>query len=158
MTDEKTTGTLTSILKHTAVERVDDFFREHQNDMAPESHPFAAYMREQLRLKNLAQTALFVRAGVPERYGYKLLSEEKHTRRRDVILRLCFAAQFSFEQTQRALRLYEMPPLYPRQRRDALLISLLAGRIFSLSEVDERLRAHGFAPLEVCGSTDEIAD
>ena len=30
-----------------------------------------------------------VAAGVPERYGYKLISGEKHTIQRDVILRLC---------------------------------------------------------------------
>lgn len=36
-----------------------------------------------------------MKADIPERYGYKLLSGEKHTRQRDVILRICCAAGLS---------------------------------------------------------------
>lgn len=36
-----------------------------------------------------------MKADIPERYGYKLLSGEKHTRQRDVILRICYAAGLS---------------------------------------------------------------
>ena len=49
---------------------------------------------------------VFLKADIPERYGYKLLSGEKHTKQRDVILRICYAAEFTLKETQRALRKY----------------------------------------------------
>ena len=61
-------------------------------------------------------------ADIPERYGYKLISEEKRTKQRDIILRLCYAAHFTLEETQKALKMYDMPMLYSKVKRDALLM------------------------------------
>ena len=57
-----------------------------------------------LKEKRITQQMVFLKADIPEKYGYKLLSGEKHTRQRDIILRICYAAELTLEQTQRALR------------------------------------------------------
>ena len=44
--------------------------------------------------KGILQQDVFLAADLPERYGYKLISEQKHTTQRDTILRLCLAARF----------------------------------------------------------------
>lgn len=62
---------------------------------------------------------MFLQADIPERYGYKLLSGQKHTKQRDVILRICYAAGLSFDETQRALKKYGMVELYSEITRDA---------------------------------------
>ena len=90
-------------------------------------------------------------ADIPERYGYKLLSEEKRTRQRDVIIRLCYAAGFTLDETQKALRIYGMPELYARKRRDALLMIAINEHSGSVIEVNAFLRKNGAEPLRTSG-------
>ena len=93
------------------------------------------------------QQNIFLAADLPERYGYRLISEEKHTRRRDTILRLCLAASLSAEEVQEALILYGMAPLHPRFPRDAALLAAIHNRLYDVHEVDALLRNNGFPPL-----------
>lgn len=76
--------------------------------------------------KKLTQQVVFLRADIPERYGYKLLSGEKRTKQRDIILRICYAAEMTLDETQYALKQYEMPELYAKKPRDALSMILFA--------------------------------
>ena len=101
--------------------------------------------------KKLTQQLVFLRADIPERYGYKLLSGEKRTRQRDVILRICYAAEMSLAQTQRALKKYEMPELYAKLPRDALLMIIFNERPGDIIEVNEILKEHGMEPLRTSG-------
>lgn len=104
-------------------------------------------MRRKLREKDLLQQSIFLAADLPERYGYRLIAEEKHTRRRDTILRLCLAARFNPEETQEALILYGMAPLHARLPRDAALLVAFQNRLFDIHEVDALLRENGLTPL-----------
>ena len=74
------------------------FFREHREELITEPKPFALYMRRKLRDKGLLQQNVFLAADLSEGYGYKLISEEKHTRRRDTVLRLCLGARLRPEE------------------------------------------------------------
>ena len=93
----------------------------------------------------MTQQALFLKAQIPEKYGYKLLSGEKKTRKRDVLLRLFFAVRMSAGQVQQALKKYGLPALYARIPRDALLLLL-----FNKGGVTR----NGFPPLEAVGKGD----
>ena len=99
----------------------------------------------------MKQQTVFLHADIPERYGYKLLSGEKHTRQRDVILRICYAGKLTLEETQRALEKYEMPPLYPKIPRDAFLMIIFNERPGSIIEVNELLKDQGLEPLRTSG-------
>lgn len=57
----------------------------------------------------------------------------------------------TLKETQRALSLYEMPVLYPKHRRDALLIIALNRRITSVDTVNQWLEEAGEAPLNRSG-------
>ena len=98
------------------------FYEENEALIVNEDHAFADYMRKVFREKKLSQQEIYLLADIPERYGYKLISQEKHTRQRDIILRICYAAQFTLEETQKALHLYRMPELYAEFARDALIM------------------------------------
>ena len=91
------------------------------------------------------------KADIPEKYGYKLLSGEKHTRQRDIILRICYAAELTLEQTQRALRKYEMPQLYAKIPRDAFLMLIFKDRPGGIIEVNELLSKNGMEMLRTSG-------
>ena len=87
-----------------------------------ENMNFKDYMKEQIRKHGFLEQEVFLRADISERYGYKLINQEKHTIQRDTILRLCYASKFTLEETQRALKLYGMSPLYVKVKRDAILM------------------------------------
>ena len=149
-----TTDKLTAILKSTHPEDLDAFFGEHWDAILSDSRPFAAYMRTLLRAKGVKQSEMFIRADVPEHYGYRLVSEERHTSRRDVILRLCIGGGLTLEETQKALKLYGMSPLYPRIPRDAVLMAAVNNGSCDVNDADALLQKHGLPLLEKCGNAD----
>ena len=102
----------------------------------------------------MAQQTVFLKADIPERYGYKLLSGEKHTKQRDVILRICYASEFSLAETQRALKKYKMPELYAKVPRDALLMIIFNERPGSIIDVNRLLKENGMEPLRTSGLQD----
>ena len=108
--------------------------------------PFTDYMRRKLREKKISQKEVFIKADLDDRYGYKLISGEKQTQQRDTILRLCLAAEFSLVETQEALVLYGMAPLYQKIRRDTAFIVAFSNRIYDIHEVDAILRENDMPP------------
>ena len=146
---EKNTNELEKVLQSTHIKDFDSYCRENIGSSADKS--FAVYMKNILSEKNLTQQLVFLRADIPERYGYKLLSGEKRTRQRDVILRICYAAEMSLVQTQQALKKYEMPELYAKLPRDALLVIVFNERPGDIIEVNEILKEHGMEALRTSG-------
>lgn len=122
--------------------------------MINESNSFFEYMKEIIKEKGLTQQQVFLFADIPERYGYKLLTGEKHTRQRDVILRICYAAELTLGETQRALKKYELPELYAKIPRDALLMIMFNERPGSIIEVNSYLKQNGMEPLRSSGLQD----
>lgn len=146
---EKTTGTLTSVLQSTALCELDNFFADNAHSFANTARPFSEYMHDCLRTKEISLQEVFRAADISEGYGYKILSEEKHTRQRDLIIRLCLAGRFSLAETQTALKLYGFSPLYARIRRDSVLILAINLRIHDSARVNLLLCEHGFEPLYI---------
>ena len=83
--------------------------------------------------------------------GYKLLTEEKVTRQRDVILRICYAAMFTIQETQQALEIYRMEKLYAREKRDALIMACFNERPGSIIDLNEMLIRNKMQPLRSSG-------
>ncbi len=151
---KESTDTLNKVLKNTEPEQIDDYLRTYADSLADGPHPFGDYMREMLRHKGMTQQALFDRAGLSQRYGYRLLTQETHTRQRDYILRLCFAASLSLQETQRALKLYGMSELYARIPRDAVLMIALNRGISEIPQVNRLLEEHGADPLKAVAAAE----
>ncbi|MBQ9958828.1 MAG: hypothetical protein IJP01_00590 [Oscillospiraceae bacterium] len=108
---------------------------------------FSRYMDALIAQKGMKRQDIIIKANLPQKYGYKLLSGETHTTDRDKILRICFSMQLTLQQTQRALKLYGMSELYAKVRRDALLICALNARICDIDRVNELLAAEKLPPL-----------
>lgn len=140
---EKTTNTLTNILKKTSPDLIGEYVKANAGDVFTQENPFSTYMRECVKGKGLRFQEIFLRADLSEGYGYKLISGEKHTRQRDTILKLCLGAGFSLQETQRALKIYGMSPLYARFPRDAVLISAISSRVYEIPEINSLLARNG---------------
>ena len=112
--EKKSTDELQNILKKASTADIGQYLAENQQNLLTQQKPFSAYMHQMLRKYGKTQQEVFLQADFPERFGYKLLSGEKHTKQRDYIIRICYAAGMDLEETQRALTLYGMAPLYAR--------------------------------------------
>lgn len=148
---EKNTKELEEILKSTHVKKAAGFLKENKDSMYTNEYEFSNYMRDLIKCKSISQQRVFIDADLPERYGYKLLSGEKRTKQRDVILRLCYASNFSLDETQKVLKLYEMPQLYAKIPRDAMIMMCFNSRPGSVIDVNNYLRENKFEPLRSCG-------
>ena len=148
---EKMTDDLEKVLGRTHLSEYEDYVKENQESLLSESHSFFSYVRDLLSRKGITQQSVFLKADIPERYGYKMLSGEKHTRQRDVVLRICYAAEFTLQETQRALRKYGMPPLYAKDPRDALLMIIFNERPGSIIDVNTFLKQNDKDPLRTSG-------
>lgn len=152
--NEKKTIDLERVLGSTHVKDFDTYCKENKESMMSGDKTFSVYCKDLFKAKGISQQVVFLQADIPERYGYKLLSGEKRTRQRDVILRICYAAGFTLEETQRALKKYEMPELYAKVPRDALLMIIFNERPGSVIDVNELLKKNGMLPLRTSGLQD----
>ena len=148
---EKETKELEKVLGKTHLSDYDSFVEDNRDSMLSDSNSFSTYVKGLMSQKGLSQQTVFLNADVPERYGYKLLSGEKHTKQRDVILRLCYAAEFTLSETQRALKKYGMSELYAKDERDALIMIVFNERPGSIIDVNGLLKEHGHLPLRTSG-------
>ena len=149
---EKDTEELKKILKSTHPEDINGFYDENKESLADTPDAFCSYIKGIMKDNGVSQQDAFLNADVPERYGYKLLSGEKRTKQRDVILRICFSAGMTLDETQKALRKYGMPELYAKVPRDALLMTVFNKRPKNIIEVNRLLMKNKQQPLKTSGS------
>jgi len=154
MGKKKSTEELENILNSTHMENAASFLADNSESLIEGDRAFSEYFKKLLKEKKMKQQDVFLCADIPERYGYKLLSEEKRTRQRDVILRLCYAAKFSLEETQEALKLYRFPELYAKIPRDAFIMIAFNQRKDGIAEINHFLAENGMAQLYEVGEQD----
>ena len=147
----KKTSELEEILENLRPEEIGTYVGENREELLGGGRAFMDYMNRKLREKGLLKQDVLLRADISQGYGYKLLSEEKTTRQRDVILRICYAAEFTLQETQQCLRIYQMDTLYARNTRDALLMTCFNERPGGIIEVNALLMKHRMEPLRSSG-------
>ncbi|MBQ3798015.1 MAG: hypothetical protein II842_17350 [Butyrivibrio sp.] len=148
---EKDTNELENILGKTHLSDYERYLEDNRDSLISDVSSFSSFIKDALNKRGITQQEVFLNADIPERYGYKLLSGEKHTRQRDIILRICYAAELSLQETQRALKKYGMPELYAKIQRDALLMIIFNQRPGSIIEVNMLLKENGFDLLRTSG-------
>ncbi len=142
--EPKPTQELESMLEGTHPDHLSDFLKNNRSSMADSPKAFYYYMKDTLESKRILLKDVYSMAGVTESYGSKILSMEKHTTNRDLILRLCIAGHFTREETDKALKLYGFNTLYAKDPRDACIIVALNHRKYMLCDVDDMLAENGF--------------
>lgn len=92
---------------------------------------FVDYFDKLLTEKNLKKANIIKAADLDRTYGYQILSGKKYASR-DKILRLCIAAKFTLEETNRLLSLGSYSRLYSKDRRDVVLAFALNHKLSTL--------------------------
>ncbi|MCF2655993.1 hypothetical protein [Lacrimispora saccharolytica] len=144
---EKPTNELEEMLGNMKPGDLSGFYKENSKYLADDKKAFYYYFKDVIEAKNIFLKDVYSFAGVTESWGGKIISMEKHTKNRDLILRLCIAGHFSLEEINRALKLYGMNPLYAKDKRDASIIVAINNRIYDLFQIDEILIGQGFSKL-----------
>lgn len=138
------TDELNALLEKVDPDQLDAYLKSSKKYMINDPREFSFYVKDLLNEKRVKLKDLYLLAGVSESYGSKILSMEKHTKDRNLILRICLAGKFSLEETNRALKLYGMSELYAKDPRDACLIVAIHHRIYDLLQIDDILEKRGF--------------
>lgn len=126
--------------KHQLASYIDDL------DHAAESrNAFADYYFNLPAVKRLRMKDLHDGANIDRTYLEHIKGK---TRRpgRDKVLALCFAAGLPLEEVNRCLKLAEVAPLYPRSRRDAVIIYAI-GQELTLEKTNALLDEFEQAPI-----------
>lgn len=147
----KSTQELEKILGSTHVADIGKYLKENSESIITSENEFSVYVKQIIKENDMMLQRVFLDADIPERYGYKLLSGEKKTRQRDVILRICYAGKLSLNETQRALKIYGLPELYAKIPRDAMIMIAFNERPGSIIDVNALLMDNGMDSLRTSG-------
>ena len=139
---EKLTGELNDILENMKPDQLNRYLKENRKYMADREKAFYYYFTDVLAEKNIKLKDVYITVGVTEAMGSKIVRMEKHTKDRDMILRLCLAGRFSWDEMNRALRLYGFNELYAKDPRDACIIVAVNNQMYDLGDLDDILIAH----------------
>ncbi len=143
----KPTSELIHELLNMQPKQLNEFLHNNKKYLADEKRAFYYYVKDVVDEKGIKLKDLYISAGVNEGYAGKIVRMEKHTKNRDFIIRLCLGGHFTWEETQRALKLYGMTELYPKNARDTAIIVAINNRIYDVYEVDAMLQEQGFSKL-----------
>lgn len=108
-------------------------------------HCFSELLTELFHKSGLTKAALAKRALISEVYLYQIFAGGR-TPSRDRTLCLCFGLNASLEETQELLRQSGYAQLYPKDRRDAIIMYGLSHRMV-LPEINDKLFSENEATL-----------
>jgi len=115
----------------------DSFLQSHE---LPEQS-LSTYLQELLTQKGLDQASVVRMADLTPTYGYQIFMGQRNPTR-DKVLQIAFAMALTLRETNRALEAAGVSSLYPKARRDAIIIFCL-DRGTSLQRVNEELFRFG---------------
>ena len=98
---------------------IDDYFKEHQDSFIETT--IAEYLYNTFKEKCLVKSQVFKKAEIDEIYGYQIFGGRKNPSR-NTLLAICIGARFSLNEIQAALKIAGFAPLYPKNRRDCIII------------------------------------
>ena len=98
-----------------------------------------AYIKELIDRSGISKATLARCSGMSEIYVHQILSGRRSPSRGRLIC-LCYGLGATLDETQELLKLYGLAQLYPRNRRDAILIYGLTHNV-SVQDINDRLFA-----------------
>jgi len=115
---ERTSKFLSRLLK---AERVGDFIKENKNGMEAE-RKFSEYLKDICEAKGFTvREQVMSRAEISFSYGHQIF-RGLHVPSRDKTIQLAFGLGLNLDETQALLRHANHNPLYPKLKRDAVII------------------------------------
>ncbi len=102
------------------------------------SKTLSQHLSELLKEKNLVRAHVIRKAELGESYAYQIFSGLKPSPERDKIIALCIGMDLTVEETNSLLKIAGLLPLYPRNKRDSIIIINIQNKK-SVVEINEIL-------------------
>lgn len=141
--DQGTTDKLISELFNT--ENIDDFLRAHEGELVVPS--FAEYITRLCKEKNLTVSKALDKADIGTSFGYALFNGSRKPSR-DTVIKLAIAFGMDLDETQKLLSAAGFGGLYPKIKRDAIIIFAIQ-RKYTLFQIQEQLSRQELTELGV---------
>lgn len=122
---------------------INDFFNKFKRDF--HSKKQIEVLDEMLMDKNLTKTDIVNHTQLSRSYIYKIFNGEKIPTR-DKLLQICFAMGTSLDDTDELMRLFGHSSLYPKVKRDGIIIFAINKKM-SAFDVNELLLDNKEKPL-----------
>ena len=124
-------------------DNIQDYFTAHERELKVSS--FAAYITNLCRQRNMTVASTLENADISFSYGYFLFSGKRKPSH-DTVLKLAIAFGLNLEETQQLLSAAGFGGLYPKIKRDAVIIYAIQ-RQYSLFDLQEELSLHHLTEL-----------
>lgn len=98
---------------------------------------FSDFLSQKMEAAGISAADMIRRTNIQRTYCYQILSGAKKPGR-DKVISLCLALKLSFDDVQRALTLAGESSLYPKRRRDSILIFCI-NQEYSVTETNNLL-------------------
>ena len=134
---KKTTQQLLDALKNSG--DIKYFFNTNKEEFI--NSDLAQYLNELLAYKDIDKARAIEKANLNTQYGYQIFAGQKNPSR-DKLLQLAFGMSLDLKSTRRLLNIAGASELYPRNRRDSIIIYAINNSL-SLMECEELLEEMG---------------
>ena len=131
--ENKSTGDLLENLKSS--NNIGQYFKENKTYLIHET--LVQILNRLIEEKGLNKSAVLKRGEINDIYGYQLFSGNRNPSR-DKLFCLCSGMQLSLVETQQIFKTAGFAPLYPKNKRDCILI-LGIEKNLTVCEINEML-------------------
>ena len=114
---------------------IDKYFNANSNELM--KNTFSQYLNMLIDKSKMGKSKIIKESGIERVYSYQIFNGEKHPSR-NKILALIFALGAEIDESQRLLYLGGVNKLYPRDKRDSVIIFAIENKK-TLNETDEML-------------------
>lgn len=111
----------------------------------PDSQGLGEYLYQLMEKYKMQPKDVIQLSGIERSYFYHILSGQKSPGR-NILLRVCFCLSANLDETNQALRYASHGALYPKVRRDALIIYAITHK-YDMRQVNAKLIEQGELPL-----------
>ena len=132
------------VLIEQSPEQLKEYKKRHEKECYQD---FVSFIDDYISSHGLTRAFIINKANLTN-YGYRILDGTKHTKNRNLILRICLAMGMNLEDTQKALKLYNMRLLDDTLFRDKIIIAGIVIGIAAL-DIDKKLCKAGEESLYV---------
>ncbi|MGN0597131.1 MAG: XRE family transcriptional regulator [Ruminiclostridium sp.] len=104
-----------------------DYINQNKDELIRES--LSQYLNRLLAETGKKRSEIVAAGDLPKGYTYELFSGEKTNPSRDMLIKICFGFGLDLEQTQTFLKRTGAGVLYPRNKRDSVIIFAIENKL-----------------------------
>ena len=98
---------------------IEEYIKENQENFV--NLTISQFLNEYLTAKELKKSAVIKDAEISEIFGFQVFSGTRNPSR-NTLLSLCIAMKMPLEDVQTTLKIAQFAPLYPKTKRDSIII------------------------------------